>query len=220
MYKLGIITADEVYSSYLNMGFTPAWATKLQEFCVKYNDALNDTEISSDEAKIAKLNDETEAAVVKAYKERLIDEAAAISMLESLGYTTEGINMLLAQADFDNAESLLTSQITLAHDSYTRSIWDRGTTLAYLNKLNLLGEKVDVLLSTWDIEKTGKPAKPTKAELNAWLEKALISESTYRAELKSMGYSDKYINLYVEIERAKGAKGATKGNKTATSTES
>lgn len=41
-------------------------------------------------------------------------------------------------------------------------------------------------------------ASPTKAELISWYKKELISEQTLRAELRTMGYNEEYINLYVK----------------------
>ena len=118
--------------------------------------------------------------------------------------------MLLAQADFDVAHDMLNDELQIAHDAYTRYIWDRDQTIAYLGKLNLLGQRMDLLMEKWDLEKSAKPAKPTKAELNTWFEQGLIALSEYRDELKAMGYDKKYIDLYVNIEQAKGAKGASK----------
>ncbi len=40
-------------------------------------------------------------------------------------------------------------------------------------------------------------ALPTKAEITAWYKKELISEDQYRAEMKQLGYSDYYIDLYL-----------------------
>jgi len=39
---------------------------------------------------------------------------------------------------------------------------------------------------------------PTKADVTAWYKKKLISETDYRDEMTQLGYSDKYINLYLK----------------------
>ena len=206
MYKLKIIDETEVLSAYLDMGYDADKAQKMTEFCIKFGDAYNDTEISKDEAKQDKLNDDTVSAIITGYKDYLIDRNTAIELLRSLDYTDIGIEMLIAQADFAMTEKLLTIQKTTAHDAYTRSLWDRNTTIDFLGRLNLPGAQMDALMLEWDIEKQSKPAKPTKAELNTWFEQHLITESEYRAEMAAMGYTQRYIDFYVHIEIQKGAK--------------
>jgi hypothetical protein len=41
-------------------------------------------------------------------------------------------------------------------------------------------------------------ALPTKTEINTWYKKKLITESQYRTEMKQLGYSDYYIDLYLK----------------------
>uniref|UniRef100_A0A6H1ZU05 Putative carbamoyl phosphate synthetase n=1 Tax=viral metagenome TaxID=1070528 RepID=A0A6H1ZU05_9ZZZZ len=41
-------------------------------------------------------------------------------------------------------------------------------------------------------------ALPTKTEINNWYKKKMINESQYRTEMKQLGYSDYYIDLYLK----------------------
>lgn len=95
MYGLGVIDANQVYESYLDLGYSPTNARRLMEFTIRYESA-------DDESELGELRRLTQATIVKAYTRGTITRADALSRLVEIKYSVEDANLILDLADFDN----------------------------------------------------------------------------------------------------------------------
>ena len=66
-----------------------------------------------------------------------------------------------------------------------------------LMKENLTGKKIENLLNIWDIEKSVRVQKPTKAEILSFLRQKIIDRQTAINELLGLGYPQKYVDWYM-----------------------
>jgi len=67
-----------------------------------------------------------------------------------------------------------------------------------LAALNLTGKRIENLFNIWDIERSVKTVKPTKAEILSFLRQGIIDKETAINELAGMGYNDTYISWYLQ----------------------
>lgn len=203
MHKLGILTEDQVYQSYLEQGYDSEKAANLAYFTVEYNDGIAEAEETREEKKNAQIKEAAQGAVIKAYKDNVISKPEAVEHLNALKYTPEAVELLLDTADYEVQDEITQQRIDIAKDAFLKNVWDHVTVLAKLGELNLPGKQVSALIDSWEIEKQAKPAKLSKTELWSMYNGKIIDAAFVTAELKAMGYADKYIDLYFKANKAK-----------------
>mgnify|MGYP001605688382 FL=1 len=74
---------------------------------------------------------------------------------------------------------------------------ERADVTSKFAELGFPTEGLEQQFILWDIESIKRRVKPTKAELGRFLEKGIIDEARYRADLIMMGYEDETITWYV-----------------------
>ena len=93
MHAMGVLTDDEVKTSYLDFGYSPENAQKMLDFTIRFND--NDPE--SPRARTLELS---RSVIIQAYQRGLIDNAEAQTRLMNAGYGTEDLTLILSLADW------------------------------------------------------------------------------------------------------------------------
>lgn len=203
MHKLGILTEDQVFQSYKDLGYDDEKALNLAYFTIEYNDGVAEAEETRQEKKEAQIKEAAQGAVIKAYKDNVIRKDEAVTHLQALKYTADSIQLLLDTADYEVQDAITQERIDIAHDAYLKNVWDHITVVAKLGELNLPGKQTAALIDKWEVEKQAKPAKLSKTELWSMYNSKIISADFVTSELKAMGYDDKYITLYFEANKKK-----------------
>lgn len=93
MHDMGILGDQEVKRAYLDLGYDEQNATRMMDFTIAYNDRTGDSEVKE-------YKDLTRSVVVQAYKKGLLTHDQAETRLMDLEYDTEGIELLLDLADW------------------------------------------------------------------------------------------------------------------------
>ncbi len=200
MHKLGTIDDEGLVKAYKDVGYDDEKAEALADFTRAYNQ-----EPEAAEQTVADLDKKTEkeatrAAVIKAYRDKLITRGEALTFLADLGYSEKAITLYIASEDFEQAEEITDDHIKTVRDAYVRRIYDFNKAIEQLGVLNLPAAQVDVLMETWNIERDARASRPSKAELFKMHKKKIIPPETLRIELVAHGFSDKYIDWYMELE--------------------
>ncbi|MEM2860257.1 MAG: hypothetical protein QXR40_06180 [Candidatus Bathyarchaeia archaeon] len=94
MYKIGLITREEVYEFYKKLGYTDRDAEALTEFTVRY-------ELPETYDELAKMRDSTKDKVLSEYAKGRITRENAYAILKKLDYADDDIEKFLAMADID-----------------------------------------------------------------------------------------------------------------------
>ncbi|MEN4013990.1 MAG: hypothetical protein ROW48_18315 [Bellilinea sp.] len=92
MYQLGVLTEDEVYRSYLDIGYNPTNARRLTEFTKRYSAPEDESELSE----FRRLARSTYSA---AYKRRVISRDEYLKMLSDMGYVPDDAELLATLDD-------------------------------------------------------------------------------------------------------------------------
>lgn len=99
MYRMGVLSDEDVYKSYKDLGYDDKNARRLAEFTKRYETP----EASDEQSKIRELS---QAMVLKAYKRGIITREDAQSHLLSLHYRSEDSDLLLALVDYDTVSDI------------------------------------------------------------------------------------------------------------------
>ncbi|GAI31655.1 unnamed protein product, partial [marine sediment metagenome] len=67
-----------------------------------------------------------------------------------------------------------------------------------LGKLNLSGERTDLLIEEWEIDKLEDDALPSKTDVDKWFKLGLITQDYYKDHLRILGYSEIHADLYIQ----------------------
>lgn len=199
MHKIGVLTDEELIRSYRDLGYDEEKATALADFTILYNADPESAESTGEDEDRKREKEATRAAIMKAYKISVIEEGEAVSFLEEIGYTDEAINLFIANEKFQLEEDITSEKESTIHDGYVRRIYDHSQAVSKLAELNLPGRYIDALMDRWSIEKEAKTNKPAKAELFKLFKAKIITEQILREELETQGYTQKYVEWYVQL---------------------
>jgi len=198
MHKLGILTDADLVKSYMEIGYDKTKAEQLAAFTIQYNADTESSEQTDTDKKKAQFKELTKSDILKGYNQSMISRSDAKSMIESINFDSDDAEFLLAREDYlksiDDAEKLIKQY----HDAYIRGVYDKKKIVELLGKLNIPSSYQDYLIESWDIEITVKGNIPTKSEILGFYKRKTIDELTAREELKKLGYSERYINWYMQ----------------------
>lgn len=184
MYQLGVLSEDEVYRAYLDIGYDEKNARRLTTFTAKQVIA-SQTGFSSND-------------VVTAYKNSLTNRQEAYNLLADLGITGQSITQILNAAETQRNWAILNERITAIGNEYKQGLIDKEKASASLYGLRLQTDKVNNLLDKWYKDSTGKPTELwTKAEVVQFMQRNIISVDRAVLELKLLDYDAEHINAII-----------------------
>lgn len=94
MYDTGVINKQEVYQSYLNVGYSPTDANRLTEYTIRWSEGNDDSDAT-------KLKLKTRAVIEKAYARGILSRAEAKRELVELKYHPDDVELFLELIDYD-----------------------------------------------------------------------------------------------------------------------
>ncbi|MBA7642099.1 hypothetical protein ES703_49785 [subsurface metagenome] len=218
MHKMGVLTDEEVFTAYADVGFSPfaegdihesihnaflcercrgeSKAGRMLDFTIQYNARPTVNEETAEDTERAKQKDLTKADILSGYRDGLLNVSEAGETLYRLGYSENEVTYYLARVEYDNIKDEQTSNLRYLHDAYIKGVLSFGDVTDELGSLNLPGAMTEHYLRMWDLERRARSNKPTKSELMAFLRKEIIDDTTWHTEMKGLGYPDRYIEWY------------------------
>jgi hypothetical protein len=197
MHKLGVISEADVTQAYKDLGYNEENAKLMTDFTIQYNADPETSEQTEDDKEKAKQRDLTKSDIVNGFGDGMFNQDEATQVLTILGYSQEEIEFLLSRELYEREKSTISKYISAYRTAYLNGAMTYNEIVDGLNKLNLSSDRIDNLVNLWDIERSIKTQKPTKAEVLTFLRKKVIDRSTAEQELLSMGYSTKYVGWYL-----------------------
>ena len=92
MYNMGILSEDDVFNAYLDIGYDAEHARNLTEFTIRYYSADEETELDE----YRKLS---RTLIIKAYERGLSTRDEALNQLNEIGYSPEDAEFLIQLAE-------------------------------------------------------------------------------------------------------------------------
>lgn len=185
MYVLGLISDEELRARLLELGYSIKDVDRLIEFYKAY--------------KTEHEKNLTKSEILKLYKERLISREDAKQMLSDIGYSEDEAEYLLELKDYELYKDILDEHIDALKRMYVTGLIDEQKVYEELAKLNLPDYKIQYELLRFQREKLKAQKMPTKSELFKMFKLGIISEEELRENLKKLGYSEKWIDKYIDL---------------------
>lgn len=185
MHDMGVLTNEETYRAYLDLGYNEEKAYNMLRFTIKYNQQ-NDKELSMTQIRTS-------------YTEGAIDKATAIDMLTRIDYSKDQADYLLTLEDFKEAKKLQDEQKKVIGNQYKKNLIDRNQAEQQLNQMDLTGNEIAVLMGKWDVSKVSNTKRPSRKDLDAFLVAGIITKDQYRLEMRNLGYGSSYTDWYEQL---------------------
>jgi len=97
MYQVGVLSKDDVYRAYRDLGYDEEKARNMTEFTVKY--------VEEEPRKL------TRTMIEKAYITGEIDRETALALLQEIGYDKENADLILRLKEMDEEEKEIEDKI-------------------------------------------------------------------------------------------------------------
>ena len=169
-----------------------------------YLDSLEDQDAIDEQPNAKEL---TKNEILRMYKERVIGSERAAGLLQNINFSAITINYLLGFADLQQARDTRE-----AHAKQYRRLFDNRVLPDLLIKTKIISlgysdSGASELLSLWILERStdesieaSKTKTPTKADLNDWLKKGVITSDDWIDGMTSLNYSrDDIANYLTEL---------------------
>jgi len=179
MYGFGVLNENDVYESYLDVGYSPENAKRLTDFTVLYED---------DE-----LTGVTRSGVVNSFMDDLITQDELISFLTEMGYSEKVITFWVNQALYDKTVRKAKDYANELKTLYFEGGVDLNTIRVSLVEQGLPDSFVNRVLNETIRENSLKIKTPDINVLTRWLERDVISESEFKVKSSRLGYTNQDI---------------------------
>lgn len=191
MYKIGVLNAEQVLTSYKDIGYDDEKAEILRDFTIKY--ALEEPKTLA------------ESKIRDSFLSGKIDETETKSMLSDLGYDAESVDFVYALWIDDKYEIELSSEIENIKVSFLYGDITENQLTDSITALGLPSDSIKQIIT--DIINTKKRMKqlPTKSDIIRWYNGKIIDEDQFKKLLKQLGYGDMFINNYLLETNKAGA---------------
>ena len=197
--RMNLFLADfgpaQVKRSYKDLGYDDEKAQVLTDFTIAYNDNVRAGSKSKE-------RDLTKSDIIGAYNDGVLDAAETGRYLLALGYDDAEVTVLIERED--------TQAMMAERKADIRNIVEQAKikALTYeeaqdrLAALDLTRTETNKALADLARATEARTRTPAKSDLDNWLDMGLITEGDYGEELRTLGYADRYVDLYVEATKA------------------
>jgi len=197
MNKLGILADDDLLKAYTDLGYDTEKAQAMKDFTIAYNYDPPEVEQTTTDIIKVKERDLTKADLITGYKEGLLSEGDISTSLTALGYSGTEAAYYLSRAKYEAERSETEDSLRIYHDGFIKGVFSLVDTMSFIGGLDLPSDKTDKLLTAWQLEKSIKSNRPSKAEVLSFARKGIITADQAQVELSALGYNDDYISWYM-----------------------
>jgi len=190
MYREKVLSEEEVYQAYRDLGYDDTRARKLTEWTKKYYPP-------DDQSEDKETRDLTRSLIIRGYRDNILDRNTAKELLIGIDYSEMGAEFILAIEDYEREKKETEDTIEYIRMAYVAGKISDDKMLDMLGELNLSGERMERLTTRFKIERERKVARPSKEDLKRWLKMEIITEGKFREEMSILGYADDDISNYV-----------------------
>lgn len=190
MRQLGVISTEEVYECYLDLGYDPTNARYLQQFTER---SITDSLLKRDRDKAVK-------GIVDAYVMGVIDRDAALQAgVKASGGSGKGderdkqlslvMSIKLDAADVARKAQRLKSIIASVRRRFLRAHLDRDGVQNYLQAAGLQQPVIEQYLRDWMLEMDSVRRELTTAQILKYYEMGLITPGSMEMRLERLGWN-------------------------------
>lgn len=159
MFGLGVLSEQEVYESYLDIGYSPKNAERMTDFTVRY-------ESQGSEDELANIRLLTKSVYTQAYERDIFTKAELVEAFLSMGYIEEDAILMADLEEYDKIvketpvrkEEYYKRMNKLIVDGYRRRLYNRDETIQLFSSSNFTPEQAitEVDFIDYEIETSKK----------------------------------------------------------------
>ena len=190
VYRMGIIDREQVFRTYLDLGYNEEKAEWLTAFTEMQN-----TEQDRDLSK---------AEILSAYVKSIINRSICTQMLIELGYSEDETEILITTKEYQEYKENKARELKTIQKNYLAGVYTANQAIAALGNLDMTGAEQDSIMKLWDSEKLAKLRAPSKKDLDSLFSAGIITILQYQEELQHLGYSAKYRQWFSLLIEQKG----------------
>lgn len=141
----------------------------------------------------------TKSEILDGYRRRMFSEEETRDMLTGLNYGPEQVSFYIDREDLKREQEYKDAFVKRYKTLYVEGVMPWPDVAEALSIVGLTEAEISELKPLWEAEKLWKVARPTRANLDKFLKEGVIDETTYRDEMRGMGYSDRYIDWFLAV---------------------
>jgi len=200
MLTAGIITAADVPKLYAGLGYTPDQTANLAKLLIAQVASPAAAEKTAAAARKEEYYGLNAGNVISSYEESIITRDQAAVYLGDLGEPADIIAVRLALADHKIATTAQKDEIAVTHDQYVTGFIDQPTAQNQLVQAGCSENQITHLFYKWGLEIQKTIKLPSKADLDAFLKKNIITQAQYVTQMQGMGYAQEWIDAYITLQ--------------------
>lgn len=185
MHKEGVLSEEDVFKAYLDLGYNSERAEKLTEFVLKLNAKENKEASKSD--------------ILSAFKKGVILETEAKQMLKDIGYGINASELLILRENFDVEKKRRDAATRWIRKVYVAGRMDQSEAMIRLSEVDIVGGQANSLIADWDMEKKELHIDVTFAQLVDMLRYKIIDRVTFTNELAMRGFDNVEVDRLTEL---------------------
>lgn len=187
IYASGLITTEDVYQRYLNLGYNSDDAALMTQW--------TSAQYLEDEREL------TKSDILGMYEDGILNYDEASAYLSALDYRDDAIGLLLAHRDLKRQERYERQIIDNIKKLFIAGVYNATDVYEQLGKLDTPASFIEQSLDVWRLEQANKVSIPTVAQLRDMAQKGVIPWERWRVEMGNRGYSGEYISWYEQLYR-------------------
>lgn len=164
---------------------------------------------SNDQKRAAQQQGITRTLIEDSWKMGIIDDARAITMLLSIGYSTEESEAAVSAWEVSRVHDIAKKVVAGIRKNYLLGDLTDEEVTRNLTNAGITAERIHDYLELWSIEQRQYRLERTPATLTKWLKIGTLSEPEFRARLHQIGWALEDIDrilAYALWEATKGVK--------------
>ena len=191
MHAFGVLDDSQVLRSYLDLGYDQEKAQALTDFTIAYNESTN---------KVAKVKnrDLTKSDIIGMYNDGVLERDQTYDYLVDIGYSDAEATVLIEREDIQADIKERKADIQNVIDQAKIKAITYEEAQDRLASLDLTRTETNKALNSLSRASQTRTRTPSKSDLDNWLALNLITPGDYAEELRTLGYADRYVDLYVE----------------------
>ncbi len=187
MYQVGVLTREEVFQSYKELGYDNKNAERMTEFTVRYTSEAE--------------RDLTKADILAVYQRGMVDYESTKALLVNMGYDPNEADVLIAKIDYDLAKKEKDTILKNIAKAYKKGILSATDVYSRTSQIGMERIETERLILQWDLETQDSYTAISRIDLDKLFKAKKIDETTYRQELTNMLYAQKHIEWLVELNK-------------------
>lgn len=192
MFKLGVMSKEEVTRRHLDLGYSPDDADKMTEFVV----SLIDDTILEDDVDTRIL---TQTQIKQLFLQGTLSKEEAIDGLISTDYSSSAAWLLVGSWETGREIRDRTSLLRLVTNKAVREGLDITEIEIIISGLNLTADERIIMNREIELRSSEYPNIPSKTELKQMRQKNIINEHDWINTMHQHGYNLVWINRYKQL---------------------